>query len=258
MMPSGTRPRLARPEAGPSAKKSNVSGDALIQRQTKWVQFLFSKADEMLKPTDKQRGVTHPAAWALRMYGPTNAGGLNRRQLREAVQDVLGCHLLACDESGAQFPEIGHEFTAELPLDAYVLHRVSVADVVDLPKTSQWTNWFEDILCENFDADREPLRGFSHDSHGQDAAQPVSPGSVDLQRGFTRVSILFFASHWATRFFSERPEMFQSSQEELESLKKCPAAINNCLGLRCRQKCVVSESPEICCLSIARLLWPSE
>ena len=101
-----------------------------------------------------------------------------------------------------------------------------MAEVVfDLPKTSQWMNRFKDIVSNNFDADREPLRGFKHSSYQNDHDfQKVCPGSVDLQRGFTRVTILLFASHWGARFFLDHPEVFQSYQHELATLQKCPAS----------------------------------
>ena len=94
--------------------------------------------------------------------------------------------------------------------------------VIDLPQVSQWLNFFEDILAEGFDHSRERIRGFQHTAT-KASISVVEPGAVDLQQGFTRVSVLIFITHWALHDYQQRHASF--SGPELESLKQCPASI---------------------------------
>ena len=150
-------------------------------------------------------------------FGTSEAGGINRAALPDACERLLGSPMIVLDD-GLEFPLTGTEATVELPLDAYVLERIRMAGVVDLPKSSQWENFFHDILAENCDSRREPLRGFKHLKEGGAA---ITPGSVDLQRGFTRVSILYFISHWGCYAFQQ--QRLEDQVVELESFRECHA-----------------------------------
>jgi len=213
--------RCAAPEDGLAAKRSNTAGDASLQMRRAWVQIVLEKMMSMLHPAEGSAEGSveiHPGQWALDNFGTAEAGALNRAALRDACERLLGSPIIVLDDS-IEFPLTGTEATVELPLDAYVLERIRMAGVVDLPKSSQWENFFHDILAENFDSSREPLRGFKH---LKDGGATVTPGSVDLQRGFTRVSILYFISHWGCYAFQQQQRL-EDQVGELESFRACHA-----------------------------------
>ena len=164
----------------------------------------------------------HPAQWAMECYGTGKDADLSRAALRRVCEEILGKTFIDVDK--VSFPPVGFESEVMLPLDAYVLDRISMpeAGVIDLPRTSQWENFFLDVLSENFDSSREPLRGFKHSSQADNSVTLVG---VNLQRGFTRVSILYFIAHWATKFFQQNKNMAVAQPQELESMRKCPPLI---------------------------------
>ena len=211
------RKRRGAARDGIAAKRSNAFGDTSAQMQHVWAQIVYDKMMSMLHPAEGSVEI-HPAQWALDLFGASEAGAINRAGLRDRCERLLGSPMIVLDD-GLEFPLTGTEASVELPLDAYVLERIRMAGVVDLPKSSQWENFFHDILAENFDSSREPLRGFKH---LKDGGATVTPGSVDLQRGFTRVSILYFISHWGCYAFQQQQRL-EDQVGELESFRACHA-----------------------------------
>ena len=173
----------------------------------------------MVKPENPEDFV-HPADSALFMHGAGESANSHREALRNAMAQLLGEEPGDVAEKKIKFPATGEFKEAMMPLVCFVLSRVRMGDVIDLPRVTQWLNFFEDILAEGFDHSREKVRAFQRVYNDE----YLGEHSVELEQGFTRISALIFCCHWSM-FYYQRSMTDQTEGPELQALRECPATI---------------------------------
>ena len=189
-------------------KKIRVSGGAARQAKCKWVESIKSAADELIQSK------THPAQWCGDVHGPGYDTARTHLQIGYQVATGVPAVTFAGEEFRLPHDETSVEMN--LPLEAFTLDPPRVGDVVDLPRLDQWMNWLSDITVENYKGDLEPVRIKAHE---KSKGNRVHPGGITAVKGFSRISILYFATHHALKYMQENECM---AEDDSNMLIQCP------------------------------------
>ncbi len=188
--------------------------------KTCWAQHLFQKVKSC-----EQEGC-HPAGWVLRHYGPNDIGKNNLEALRVKMSDIMGSPL---SPIAGTFPaDFGDHYAVTLPIDAFVVTRARQGDnddpkslITDLPRLEQWLNTFMDILGMGYQMEREPMKVKRANHYDK---EDIAQGSVEVVKGFTRLTIMLYSLHHGIAFMETALESMAIDhyQHDYTLFRACP------------------------------------